>query len=488
MRAEAFILCGPHSKPTASYPSRSTFPDLEWKSLYTNPNATGEFRGGLSTIVILRYFETPIGAFDELIWFPGKFAVPLDNTEATRVGRMYVSNRDAIYNGRKYCNVPKERGRFTFIRDPQAKPGTMPYSKVTVAPWDRPDDPCFVIEMSSTWFSRPILPFNTKLLGNAMYMVQPPLPESPNWRNDGMVGTRDWRGFKPVVKGKAGVFRVKGGLPGDRCGDDSNAKLGRISRIIDKGLEKVCTIIDATEDGASVNLTFLLAFTVQLDEWVPTSCKQSRLGHFGEEGDLLRNKLSHFHENLGQQQVAPNCSSPLTYHGNNPSFLITAPIILWDAGFCFMRPRSMVGGDLHWIWKPYGKYQEVDLLYGAAAFENGDGFTNAQAALNVVETLMNLGYLFLAHIAPTPVAPLLGFASAVMTLSKTVLYWAQEYYCGGCAVGHNNWQTLLAYWIIPGGSWLIVPTLVIIRLGKDIARSLHVATRGAVTGSRVKKE
>lgn len=53
------------------------------------------------------------------------------------------------------------------------------------------------------------------------------------------------------------------------------------------------------------------------------------------------------------------------------------------------------------------------------------------AALNVVETLMNLGYLFLAHIAPTPVAPLLGFASAVMTLSKTVLYWAQEYYCGG---------------------------------------------------------
>ena len=53
------------------------------------------------------------------------------------------------------------------------------------------------------------------------------------------------------------------------------------------------------------------------------------------------------------------------------------------------------------------------------------------AALNVVETFMNLGYLYLAHIASAPVAPLLGFASAVMTLSKTVLYWAQEYYCGG---------------------------------------------------------
>ena len=26
------------------------------------------------------------------------------------------------------------------------------------------------------------------------------------------------------------------------------------------------------------------------------------------------------------------------------------------------RPRSMVGGDLHWIWKPYALYQEVDYV------------------------------------------------------------------------------------------------------------------------------
>lgn len=64
---------------------------------------------------------------------------------------------------------------------------------------------------------------------------------------------------------------------------------------------------------------------------------------------------------------------------------------------------------------------------------------------------MNIGYLYLAHVAGSPAAPLLGFASAVMTLSKTVLYWLQEYYCGGCAVGHNDLQTLIVYWIIPNG-------------------------------------
>ena len=83
--------------------------------------------------------------------------------------------------------------------------------------------------------------------------------------------------------------------------------------------------------------------------------------------------------------------------------------------------------------------------------EQSEPFLTCSAALNIVENFFNLGYLYLAHVAGSPVAPLLGFTSAVMTLSKTVLYWLQEYYCGGCAVGHNDLQTLVVYWIIPNG-------------------------------------
>ncbi|PSS37152.1 hypothetical protein PHLCEN_2v1025 [Hermanssonia centrifuga] len=90
-------------------------------------------------------------------------------------------------------------------------------------------------------------------------------------------------------------------------------------------------------------------------------------------------------------------------------------------------------------------------VYGLRALENKEGFTNAQSLLNIVENLMNILYLYLAHVSGSPVAPLLGFASVVMTLSKTVLYWAQEYYCGGCSVGHNDFMTLLVYWVIPNG-------------------------------------
>ncbi|KJA22547.1 hypothetical protein HYPSUDRAFT_40935 [Hypholoma sublateritium FD-334 SS-4] len=157
-------------------------------------------------------------------------------------------------------------------------------------------------------------------------------------------------------------------------------------------------------------------------------------------------------------------------------FLLTAPVIAWDVGYCFMRPRSMKGGDLHWIWAPYALYQEVDLIYGLPALQSGDGFTNAQSLLNVIETLMNLAYLYLAHVVKWPPATIVGFAAAVMTLSKTVLYWAQEYYCGYCAVGHNSAWDLVTLWIIPNGLWIVVPTFIMIQLGKDLVESLNFAS------------
>ncbi|KAH7907060.1 hypothetical protein BJ138DRAFT_542939 [Hygrophoropsis aurantiaca] len=168
-------------------------------------------------------------------------------------------------------------------------------------------------------------------------------------------------------------------------------------------------------------------------------------------------------------------------------FLVTAPVIAWDVGYCFMRPRSMVGGDLHWIWKPYEIYQEVDYVYGLKALQDGDGFTNAQSLLNVIETLMNLVYLYLAHVYGSSVAPLIGFAAVVMTLSKTVLYWAQEYYCGFCAIGHNTLKDLIVYWIIPNGLWIVIPSLIVYQLGKDILSELIAADRAAAKTASSKK-
>jgi len=171
-------------------------------------------------------------------------------------------------------------------------------------------------------------------------------------------------------------------------------------------------------------------------------------------------------------------------------FAVSSVLVTWDFLYCFLRPRSMEGGDLFWFWSPYKLYGTIDHIYGPKALESNNGFTNAQAFLNVIETMLNIEYLYLAHSSPStlpsttanhggrrkkghPTAPLIGFTAAVMTLSKTVLYHLQEYYCGWCSIGHNEFKTLFWLWIIPNGLWIVFPFLVASTLGATIATSLR---------------
>ncbi|WWC66091.1 uncharacterized protein I303_108713 [Kwoniella dejecticola CBS 10117] len=144
----------------------------------------------------------------------------------------------------------------------------------------------------------------------------------------------------------------------------------------------------------------------------------------------------------------------------------SAVVVTWDAAYCFLRPRSFVGGDLAWIWAPYNMvpYSMVDYLYGQPGVDSKQGFTNAQALMNVIEVFLALEYLYLRHTSPrtssltkNPAhryhahAPLVGFAGALMTLSKTALYFLQEYYCDWCMVGHNDRFTFWVVWVTTNG-------------------------------------
>ena len=94
----------------------------------------------------------------------------------------------------------------------------------------------------------------------------------------------------------------------------------------------------------------------------------------------------------------------------------------------------MPGGWAHApIWKPYELYGKVDYMYGWKAYNEHNGFTAAQGALNVVETVGYIGYLWVVwnHGEGEKralgggwggVACLVGFALCVMTVSKTALY------------------------------------------------------------------
>ena len=59
-KGECFMLYG-YASGSTPYPSRAAFGDLEAESSFADPKATGEYRGGLTQIFIVRYTETPVG-------------------------------------------------------------------------------------------------------------------------------------------------------------------------------------------------------------------------------------------------------------------------------------------------------------------------------------------------------------------------------------------------------------------------------------------
>ncbi|KAK5630611.1 hypothetical protein RRF57_006326 [Xylaria bambusicola] len=80
---------------------------LEAASPFANPAISGEHLGGLSQIQIIRYTDSPVGPYDELIVCPGYFEYEKDvskgrtkKTKNARITRIYVSQKYTCWNGR----------------------------------------------------------------------------------------------------------------------------------------------------------------------------------------------------------------------------------------------------------------------------------------------------------------------------------------------------------------------------------------------------
>ncbi|KAF7556844.1 hypothetical protein G7Z17_g1113 [Cylindrodendrum hubeiense] len=171
---------------------------------------------------------------------------------------------------------------------------------------------------------------------------------------------------------------------------------------------------------------------------------------------------------------------------------VSVPLVIWDTGYMLGRPRTFEGGDLHWpLWVPYRLYAEVDHVYSRKAYDANNGFSGAQSALNVVETVMYLVYVWLFWSraeSATPgarrslsgrrgaLAVLIGFSAAVMTLSKTALYVAHEYFAGFSNVGHNTTFDLITLWILPNGPWLVFSAYMVWSQGGNILDGLAQAS------------
>ncbi|KAH7329450.1 hypothetical protein B0I35DRAFT_420228 [Stachybotrys elegans] len=172
---------------------------------------------------------------------------------------------------------------------------------------------------------------------------------------------------------------------------------------------------------------------------------------------------------------------------------ISLPLVAWDTVYVLGRPHTMEGGAIHWpMYVPYRLYAEVDHVYGWKAFNANEGFTGAQGFLNLIESIMYVTYLWIVLRRGEPRAGattqrvvdgrmaawavLVGFSAAVMTLSKTALYWLIELFGNFSNIGHNPMDRLVFLWIIPNGAWLLGSGYMIWSLGSEIVDGLALAS------------
>ncbi|KAK5128559.1 hypothetical protein LTR85_003230 [Meristemomyces frigidus] len=169
---------------------------------------TSGFTGGLGMIQIVRYKETPCGAYDELLLIPGNFAVAdgcQKGKSRPRISRIYVSQEETMYNGRQNWNIPKHLARFEFSTAPVAM-GASPPSQLTVSVFPpessaaaAPDtvEPFFRATLTPMRYV-PAFPYSTKWTSSLLSTIfyQPPLPAGDDRL---LCATERWKAFTAVA-------------------------------------------------------------------------------------------------------------------------------------------------------------------------------------------------------------------------------------------------------------------------------------------------
>ncbi|KAJ0167225.1 hypothetical protein CTA2_3733 [Colletotrichum tanaceti] len=210
------------------------FPPLERQY----PSAVeGKYVGLVGMIQIIRYTESPVGPYDELLIVPGYFNYNrTDGSEGfvqekknVRVSRIYVSQKYTCWNGRTNWNIPKHLARFDWTESDLGK------TTVKIYPYDTTGDPSESAPAEKPWFQTTFkpdllggLPFSTdlyKILGLNATLAQPPLPHA-NSSHGELAGTDQWMATVPgqsTDNASLGLFDLDQGDGDVEDGRDTNA-------------------------------------------------------------------------------------------------------------------------------------------------------------------------------------------------------------------------------------------------------------------------
>ena len=89
--------------------------DVALQQAFIPPSEHGAYVGGWGAWMVVRYRESPVGPYDELLYIPGCSRRGL--RFSWQISKIYVSTRASVHAGRRNWGIPKELASFDFTRD-----------------------------------------------------------------------------------------------------------------------------------------------------------------------------------------------------------------------------------------------------------------------------------------------------------------------------------------------------------------------------------
>lgn len=71
------------------------------------------FAGGFGSLMVVDYWSSNAGPYQELLFIPGKFR--FGNRNLQHISRIFVSTMESVVNGRRNWAIPKKQADFQFI-------------------------------------------------------------------------------------------------------------------------------------------------------------------------------------------------------------------------------------------------------------------------------------------------------------------------------------------------------------------------------------
>ncbi|KLT46231.1 hypothetical protein CC85DRAFT_298922 [Cutaneotrichosporon oleaginosum] len=178
------------------------------------PFGAGKPEGGVGSIMLIRYRDTPVGPYDEMMLLPGKFGYEVDAPSAgagkrskkskLRITRIYVSQRNTTWNGRTNWNIPKHLARFDFTEhaDGSAECKVFPLAGGGAGA------PVFQARFVPSPYVPP-LPVSTRAAGWLvdLELAQPPLPAGATEATPEILAAARAQGEEPHTSEVAGTQR-----------------------------------------------------------------------------------------------------------------------------------------------------------------------------------------------------------------------------------------------------------------------------------------